>query len=431
MKSRKHKLVYLENSQYYKSLLFLLWLIGSFYIVIDRVQATTGSKNGSNPIDSLCLHENRQNRVKGAKQICEASIKYIVKIRGSSYTRIGEFQGSGFIIKKIPDRSQPQQYKYYVLTNKHVIKDMQKELSILTSDRDSHSVNIDKKNPIQSNQFDIGIVYFVSKKEYQVAKIDENFITHLGEEESETDIFVVGYPKCEETNCQEPKFTQGKYGLRKDLLDKNRLVQGYSIPYNNDTEEGMSGSPIITTSGTVIGIHGQGKYDTSHGYVLENKAPLPPNSVKMMKYFSWGIPVDLAKDIIPSNSDEAPKQPGSGKLSPSPGQPLPTSAKIDVLDVTKNIIIFILALVIFFLVFPLKSKFKNNKRKNSNSPVTNPELSESAENHIIAELRKNTKIVELQVKLLEEYITTAKNNNHQFSNTIARIEKALKSLEKK
>jgi hypothetical protein len=429
MRSRKHKSVYLENSQYHKSLLFLLCLIGSFCMVIDRVQATTGSKNSPIPIDSVCLHEDRQNRVKGTKQICEKSIKYIVKIRGSSDDLLGDFQGSGFIIKKIPDSSQTQQYKYYVLTNKHVIKGMQKEMSILTSDRDAHSVYIDKNNPIQSNQFDIGIVYFVSKKEYQVANPDEKFVSNLGEKESETDIFVVGYPKCKETNCQEPKFTQGKYahGLRKDLLDTKRLEQGYSIPYNNDTEVGMSGSPIITTSGTVIGIHGQGKYDTSSHYVLENKEPPSPINVKMMKFFSWGISIDLANNIIPSDSKEIQKKGSSSGSSPQPSPP----PEGNIFGNVGNLIyIFFFASFLFGLYYCLQLRSKRNNNKDVNTFPINSKSSESIQAKTIAALEENTETMKVHAKVMEEHIVAIRNYQNSPLNMNTGIDRSLKPPKK-
>jgi Trypsin-like peptidase domain len=461
MINRKYKLVLPENNQHHKNLFYLLVLVGVFFIV-DVVQATTGSKNSSISIDSLCLKiEDRQDKVKGAKQICETSVKYVVKIRGSSDSLVSSSQGSGVIIKKIPDRSQPQLYKYYVLTNKHVLKDMQTELSIVTSDRDSHPVRIDKNNPVVSEQFDLGVVYFISKKEYQAAKIDKQFTSSLEGKESQTDIFVVGYPSCKETNCQDPKFTQGKYGPRKNLLNTNRLVKGYSIPYNNDTEGGMSGSPIITRSGTVIGIHGKGKYggkssrsDTPDAYVLENKAHLSPDVEELMKYFSWGIPIDLANDIIPSDSNETPKQ-ESSSTSPTTSQPPPPLSS-DIFSSIKNpkigvtLLVIVGSLLLFYFskfinIRSVRSNFehfwfnlisKRNNKIDLNSSDTNPRLSASSEKQTPEEdattaLKENTEIMKTHIKVLQECINITRTHENTVANMNIKIARLLERLEKK
>jgi hypothetical protein len=413
MRDEKHESVYPENAPYFKSLFSLLCLAGIFSISIDSVQASSDSKNSSTSIDSSCSQiEARQDRAKGAKQVCETSIKYVVKIRGTSDSLVGQSQGSGFIVKKVLDKSQPRQYKYYVLTNKHVLQDMQSTLSILTSDRDSHSVYIEEsKNPIHSDQFDLSVFYFTSRKEYPVANIDEKFTASLEGKESSTDIFILGYPRCQESNCQYLKFTQGKYGLQNSLLGKNRLLQGYSLPYNNDTEEGMSGSPVLNKSGNVIGIHGRGKYgrkssrsDIPDAYALENGQPLPSKSEEMMKYFSWGIPIDLALEITPSDPNNPPQ-------SPKPSAPATLDPDNNFTNLQGNLITYIkllcfccLLLCIFGLVY------KKNKKVESKS--NNSELNSLSSDDRNIEIDDDTEICAILRALQEKDDTLQKENEN-------------------
>jgi S1-C subfamily serine protease len=339
-----------------------------------------------------------QDNTRKSKEVCNKAIESTVKIRGLSDISQDKPQGSGVIVKKILENSnklQTEKYKYYVLTNRNVLVDIKKDLFIITSDRKSHPVKISDGNFQNSKRFDLSVVYFISTKDYQVLPLpQEKFLnSNLDGRESKIDIFVVGYPACKEINCQEAKFTQGKYGPRRTLVGNNSLEQGYSIPYNNETERGMSGSPILNENGLLIGIHGKGKYGgkssqpgTPDTYLLDSKTSLSPETEEMMKYFSWGIPIELANDLIPSDiptklvNQEPPQD--TSTLNFPEGK--------NVLDIVWKILLATSCLIVVFYTYQhIKKKLKKDTGNTFPLPIfLSTESSENLRNQKILRLIK-------------------------------------------
>jgi hypothetical protein len=150
----------------------------------------------------LCSQINSyQDSPKESQKVCEKAVESVVKIQGLSDISGYKPQGSGFIIKKTSEGTG--QYKYSVLSNAHVLKDIKKGLSISTFDKAIHSVKSKENDTIISDKFDLSIVFFVSSQNYPVLSTDKNnsLNSELDGKESKVDLFVVGYPFCKEINC--------------------------------------------------------------------------------------------------------------------------------------------------------------------------------------------------------------------------------------
>jgi S1-C subfamily serine protease len=214
------------------------------------------------------------------------------------------FSGSGIIIKKIVQTvklDNQQRYKYYVLTNKHVSKDLpQNNLSskIITHEKKEY---IGKSFEILKSllKYDLQLITFESNQEYEVASISNSV------EISQWDrVYIFGYP-CDEKTCNVRKFIPGNIGITTLLPNSLKLNRGYSIPYTNETEPGMSGSPVLNYNAEVIAIHGLGKNaetDSSQQkdspYLLSNESQLSSEKKEIANFFSWGIDMTRIKEEL-------------------------------------------------------------------------------------------------------------------------------------
>jgi Trypsin-like peptidase domain len=237
--------------------------------------------------------------------ICEKAFKSVVRINGGQTQVDIRHQGSGVIINKNFNKEN-KRYEYIVLSNAHVINTtLNLYLNIVTSDNKIHKVS---KSVLSSNidKLDLGVIYFDSEINYEIAQVRDKSLNKItfGDEVSQ-EFLILGYPDCQSVNCIKPKFTIGKYGPKKFLLGTHdALKRGYSIPYDNTVQKGMSGSPVWNLRGEVIAINGKGKYasksiiaNNDDGYIFSN-GDRPNQDIEiMMRYFSWGIPIELANSI--------------------------------------------------------------------------------------------------------------------------------------
>ncbi|BAZ43338.1 peptidase S1 and S6 chymotrypsin/Hap [Chondrocystis sp. NIES-4102] len=196
--------------------------------------------------------------------------------------------GSGVIISK-------QDNIYTVLTSWHVIN--QDNLSIiLTADDQQHQL---LNEPRQIGQLDLAVVQFESTIEYPIAKIRTD-APKVGEK-----VYAAGFPlkigqikNTVNLGNQAFRLTQGVISL----MPTKSLPEGYSLAYTNQTEPGMSGSPIFDERGQLIGIHGRGKYrDPGFGvYIFEDGSEPQPAQLKVMVQSSWGIPITSYLEVSQS-----------------------------------------------------------------------------------------------------------------------------------
>lgn len=187
--------------------------------------------------------------------------------------------GSGVIIGK-------QENIYTVLTNWHVV-DPDNSPTILTADDQQHQL---VRPPRHIGNLDLAILQFQSTIQYPTAEISTKIPT-VGEK-----VYAAGFPltigKIENTvslGNQAFRLTQGKILI----VPAKSFLEGYRLGYTNDTQQGMSGSPIFDGRGKLVGIHGRGKYrDPSFGvYIFEDGSEPQPKELKLMVESSWGIPI--------------------------------------------------------------------------------------------------------------------------------------------
>ena len=165
----------------------------------------------------------------------------------------GATQGSGVLIeasdytteyKSLPEGIN----EYTVLTAWHVVKGNAagEEIYIKTSNNRSHTVDISKVTRIKD--LDLALIRFQSNERYQVARTGTETV------KKKDKLLVAGFPLN----------SKGKLFISKGQLEGQAtfsLGGGYSLLYSNQTAPGMSGGPVLTSSGMLYGIHGQGELD--------------------------------------------------------------------------------------------------------------------------------------------------------------------------
>ena len=197
--------------------------------------------------------------------------------------------GSGVIFARHADPSEKDVFIYYVLTAKHVVEKPQ-QYTLVTEDEEYYSVD---SNEIEKfTDSDLAVVKFKSDLKYNTARFGDY---QFGFNE-EAWVFVYGWAKS--SASPQPQFSAGKIAGKETgiFLVKDDLSfaqdNGYELVYTNLSESGMSGGPVLDTSGRVIGIHASAEGER---YRLVDKLQLG---------FSLGIPVatfldsDYAQDLI-------------------------------------------------------------------------------------------------------------------------------------
>lgn len=172
--------------------------------------------------------------------------------------------GSGVIVRKTGNT-------YIVLTAAHVIKETNpgEEAYIQTFDGEQHQV--DTSSIRIGRNVDLALVVFQTEKKYRLAELgDSKSIARLDE------IYVAGFPLPDQ-GITNPSFTidSGKVnsiGAQKD---------GYEITYTAVTKPGMSGGPVLDSTGKLVGIHGRASGDVING-------------VREKSGFNLAIPINTA-----------------------------------------------------------------------------------------------------------------------------------------
>ncbi|QNG30610.1 serine protease [Synechococcus sp. LTW-R] len=154
--------------------------------------------------------------------------------------------GSGFLLSHSDG-------EYTVATAWHVLRSAQAgdELWIHTSDNKKHRSSMDTITRVPG--VDLGIVTFKSEARYSVAQIERNDFVDSGDV-----IYVSGYPKP--TTSIPVQLLRTLSGKIVGISSK-KIPDGYQLLYTNKTLPGMSGGPVLSARGGVIGVHGRAETD--------------------------------------------------------------------------------------------------------------------------------------------------------------------------
>ncbi len=261
--------------QFFKSILLsslLTFPVSAFYLnlTINLAQSRVGIAQQDNLTitPTLALGENKVENI--AQQIT-------VKINS------GDKKGSGIIIKK-------EGNLYTVLTNRHVISS-DKPINLTTPD--GKVITATQIKGLNLDSLDVVLLQFNSANNYTIAQFAN--ADNLGEN---TQIYAAGFPY--ETN----KFTfvSGTLIKSPNQAFKNGYQLGYDLNYEQEIAKGMSGGPILTEDGKVIGINGihAGAVTILYNpFVYQNGQK--PTAAEMDRFtrYNWGIPVNNIAKILP------------------------------------------------------------------------------------------------------------------------------------
>lgn len=164
--------------------------------------------------------------------------------------------GSGILIRR-------EGNIYTVLTNWHVVE-KRKNYQIYTTKETGIKVNSSKIQRIAS--LDLAVLQFNSSQEYPVAELGNSDQI----KQSQT-IYFAGYPKPSAVDPNR-SYTFITAQVISRLAKPNR--EGYAFKYNGNSAQGMSGGPVLSEKGKVIGIHGKADVDVTTGSVGNYAIPM-------------------------------------------------------------------------------------------------------------------------------------------------------------
>jgi hypothetical protein len=224
-------------------------------------------------------------------EICQAARPITVKVWRN------ELWGSGTIIDHQDD-------VYTIVTNGHVLEDQgdRNTYQIETVDGRSHVAKlVDRYDLNEQIDTDIAILEFSSSQQYQL--ID------LAEVESGQKTITAGFPirtnSAEQFVCME--------AAPINLKLQAEMKGGYSIGHAATIKNGMSGGPLLDSSGRLVGINGKGIpaiflnpdiYQYRNGQQVIRSLDLPEDqALDLLSSLSWAIPITKVKSISPRNLD--------------------------------------------------------------------------------------------------------------------------------
>jgi S1-C subfamily serine protease len=178
----------------------------------------------------------------------------------------GDGSASGVIIAKSGQT-------YYVLTAKHAVTNV-KTYTVIVGDSKTYAVAYSQIRPLAN--LDLAIIPFSSSQTYAIANLGNSDRVNQGD-----NVYVSGWPGTEQAITKRTHLvTDGRIvGLQKGDGD------GYELMYGNSTAPGMSGGPVLDTSGRIVGIHGRAAGNQVSGKVGIN----------------LGIPINLFLQMAPQS----------------------------------------------------------------------------------------------------------------------------------
>ena len=237
-------------------------------------------------LSSLIQLEENPSWALSGRQIKTIAQNITVQVEGAGSS------GSGVILFR-------RESQYFVLTAKHVLAETQpgEEASIRTHDGDSHPLQTE--SILSMSGMDIALVSFESDRNYSVATVGDS------DDLAETDtVYVSGFPLTGQAITQ-PTFTITK-GVISGL---GQYERGYGLVYDSVTQVGMSGGPILNSTGQLVGIHGLAEGERLQGVPV--KAGLNLGIPVQVILAQTPLPIRVVETIPPSSPSEnsaAPSQ---------------------------------------------------------------------------------------------------------------------------
>lgn len=224
------------------------------------------------------------------KELCQIAKTITVKVLNQ------ESWGSGILISKKGDS------KYSLLTNGHVLKDNKHTFTIETSDGQKHTASLLVRfDHSQAKGSDLAILQFDSYKPYKTAK----FAQWTAPEK----VMAAGFPLAPESSQSDLQgLTCTPLGIISRRLDKP-MQNGYQLGYFLTVQNGMSGGPLLSDHGQVVGINGMAEpaifinpdvYLYRDGKrVSETLGLSPDKALKLLSTSSWAISAETFVDLAP------------------------------------------------------------------------------------------------------------------------------------
>jgi|GEM_PF-3860753 len=170
-----------------------------------------------------------------------------------------EKAGSGVIVGR--DRAY-----YYVLTNRHVMI-YPSDYQIRMPDQQFYPLSAVSSREVAelgltiSPELDVTLLKFQSQRRYPSAQLDNQAQFAYGQE-----VYVFGYPSLISAPTH---FAPGRI----TSIAPND-PKGYDLAYDNRVVPGMSGGPVLSQAGRVIGINGKAEQDPVTGTLIAFGIPL-------------------------------------------------------------------------------------------------------------------------------------------------------------
>ena len=198
-----------------------------------------------------------------------------------------DFLGSGFLLGR-------RGSKYFVITNRHVIRGGEAPYKIETSDNRVYTAEV--AIGITNVPYDLAVLTFEADVVYATATIGNSQFLKVGEP-----VFAAGFPH-EVAAKRSPRDSEKltlKLGRVTTVLDR-ALTEGYQIGYTNNVQKGMSGGPVLNSRGEVVGINGKHAYPLWESPEVYQDGTQPcPALQELIARSSLAIPIEKSFKLMP------------------------------------------------------------------------------------------------------------------------------------